>query len=177
MSWFNRKTHREKYDRAEKNLEKRKKILEQTNYKKFYSSGLSEGDWNLIDFNIAKEKLNKLYAAGYDEAHELKRKYDELVAEYTSESKKAMGKYGERLHNKKETDIVFSKLKNINRKLYNFEKNELGMHKGENVKKNIGTMVGIISAASFLLAALLVTDITGNAIADVVARKILFFLL
>ena len=58
------------------------------------------------------------------------------------------------------------------KKLYDFEKKELGMHKGDNVKKNLGTILGIMSIASFVIAAFLATNMTGNAISDTFGNAI-----
>lgn len=192
MNWFKRKKHtKDSYEKAEKELKVRKKWLEEAeeNYKKINPfrpiknpfvdlSGVYLAlDSHQRYYSRAKAELDKLYAKGHDEGHKLNKKYDELVVERDKLRDKwgdmRFGKTGTR----KELESAYHKFQTIKNKLYDFETKELGMHKWEKIKKNISTLTGIISVASFILAALLVTDITGDAIGSVVGTKNPFFLI
>ncbi len=140
---FKRKTHREKYEEAEKDL-------------------------------------NTLYNEGHEDALKLNKKYNALVFE----EKKARDRYEEGFDTEKsqaEINRLRKKLVNTSKKLFLFERDELGKYEGKNVmglaiglnpldkentktKKNIGTMVGALSIFSFIFASVISTNITGNVI-------------
>src|SRR3972149_3903760 len=117
MSWFSRKTHREKYEGAEKNLERKKLIP--------YVSPLYLDDVEM--------KLEELYASGREEALELSKKYIDLarkVVRATSDYRSNVAKS----KNREELTRSTNKIKDAYKVLHDFEKNELGMHKRDGVK-------------------------------------------
>ena len=146
--FFKRKTHREKYNAAEKNLERKSERIwraqnrfnrrQENNERFLYAGGGLEFDSPTEQlgraeyfYDRAKRKLDKLYAEGHQEALELDKKYDALIAKLVKDAKE----------------------------VYNFERKELGIN-GENErwlrkhKKNLGTMVGVFAISALIISSL-----------------------
>lgn len=156
LDLFKKKEHREKYEKAERDLYRKninlgikkamysirgpeERIAEaERDYTDYYSStGYYLGKAQ-ESHRKAQKKLKNLYAQGHKEALKLNKKYDALVAKLGKDAKE----------------------------VYEFEEKELGMHKRDSAKKNIGTLVGVISVASLILASLLAVNLTGSVIRE-----------
>ena len=158
---FRRKTRREKYEKAEKKKEGISGELENTHkawLNTEYDVRQQESRWR-----DARDRLKELYAEGHEEALQLNKKYDTLVSEAEKVVKKYQKGY-DKAKNQTERDSFDREWMNVHKKLYDFEKKELGMHKNGDIKKNIGTMVGVVSVASFVLSSFIAINITGNVI-------------
>jgi len=143
MSLFSpsdKRHHREKYEEAES---KKKSTLHAARFvgslagrdlSSQEKQEIYDGFWN--NYGRAKRRLERLYAGRHKEALKLNKKYDTLVAQLERDSKT----------------------------LEDFEREELGIRHNRDVKRHIGTTVGIISIASFILASILAVNITGNII-------------
>ena len=138
---FGKKYTRERYEAAKKAAQSAEKdyMFTGSGYHdrgNFYRWSQDHYDALIEHVHESENRLKELYQQGHKEALKLQEKYDALVAKIVKDEKA----------------------------LSDFEKNELGMHKRGNVKRHLGTITGIISIASFILASLIVTNIQGNLI-------------
>ena len=133
---FKKKKHsREKYDQLEKSAEGKRHSYR---YIGTLSGPGAQATYDNL-FNqarIADKKLKKLYAQRHKGALALNKKYDALVSKLGKDAKE----------------------------VYEFERDELGMHERNAAKKNIGNLVGIISIGALIMASIISTNITGNVI-------------
>ncbi|HEB47190.1 MAG TPA: hypothetical protein ENI22_01860 [Candidatus Pacearchaeota archaeon] len=149
MSLSRKKKHREKYDEASNEL-KRETATFQSRYGSIDTPHTPSFDtllfshWDRATYDAAKEKLKNLYAEGHKEAININKEYDTLIHTFGKDAKR----------------------------VYEFEREELGMHKGDELgmheksaaKKHIGSLVGIISIGALIIAPIISTNITGNVI-------------
>jgi len=153
LDLFRRKTDREKYDAASRELEHRGEILDRAglrldqrdDYGGPYSNRGFDSDFGMdtdldkfdrakANYNRAKKRLDKLYDKSHSKAIKLNKQYDILVSK--------LGKDAE--------------------EVYKFEKDKLGMHKNKESKLvTITSIIGLVGGIFFLSP-----NLTGNVIGN-----------
>ena len=154
---FGKKEHREKYKAQEEKVNRAIEKLGKTKWEihrretvkspfdrkphiNYYEGWPTLGHLDGFERDLRKayKKLDRLYEEGRDEAIELHDKYVGMIARLGKDAKAD----------------------------YDFERDKLGMHKHDSIKKNVGTVVGAISIISLVFASLYSMDITGNVIGN-----------
>ena len=173
LNLFKKKEHREKYEAAEKKLKDKdinfrtaEERLKLEGYDPFFiknTAAFLEKEDAAADYKHAKQKLDKLYASGQKDALKLNENYDALVHDVQKAYRDWKNEGSPTKGHLKERGMK------ANDKLYNFEKEELGMH-GENERyfakhrKNIGTIVGVFAVTSLVISSLNAVTVTGNVV-------------
>ena len=136
-----KETEREKYDATLKKVKRAKGEIESRRTSFLRTANphhIQSGHWAKVDYTRAKKKLDKLYEKSHTNAIKLNKKYDALVNQL-----------------KKDTERV-----------YEFEKNELDIHKSG--KKGL---VGIASAVLMIGGLFFLSpNLTGNAIVNLTTK-------
>lgn len=128
MGLFRKKKHREKYDEASDVLKREAKTF-RSRYGSIDTPHTPSFDtllfsyWDKARYDAAKDKLKNLYAEGHKEAININKEYDTLIYTFGKDAKR----------------------------VYEFEREELGMHEGDELrmyekgvaKRQIGSLVSI----------------------------------